>query len=94
MSRINQKIEPIEEQNMLRVIHTVYFGYLVGQLREILEASIADERQLKALSSVIMDKMYDWWDNIGDKLTEKEWEEASKKHWDRLNAIEKIKKIK
>ena len=42
-------------------INDVYFGYLVGQVREVLEASISDKDQLKALKGVMDDRLYDWW---------------------------------
>jgi hypothetical protein len=45
-----------------KTITDVYFGYLVGQVREVLEASIQDERQLKALKGVMDDRLYEWWD--------------------------------
>ena len=90
MSKVESKVEVLCEKKMdaestddrklLRVVKLVYFGYLVGKLREVLEASITDEIQLRALSAVMMDRMYEWWNRIGDTLTEEEWKEASKKH--------------
>ena len=42
-------------------IYEVYFGYLVGRVKEVLEASISDEYQLKALKNVMADVIHDWW---------------------------------
>lgn len=47
-------------------ISAVYFGNLVGRTREVLEATITDERQLRALSTVMMERMYDWWDKADE----------------------------
>jgi len=62
--------KPFEE----RVISKVYFGYLVGRVKEQLEASISDNRQLSALKNVIADTMYDWWEKSitpdGSKLVD------------------------
>lgn len=72
------------DSDFLRVISDTYFGYLVGRVKEHLEASIENDRQLTALRNVIADTMYDWWRNIGDKLSSEEFSEASKKHWANL----------
>jgi hypothetical protein len=65
----------------LRVISEPYFGYLVGQVREVLEASIPNEKQLKAIESIVLDRLYGWFAKIGDQLTEEEYGDASVKHW-------------
>ena len=51
--------------NPTKEVSQVYVGYLTGQVREILEASIADERQLTALKNIVADKIYEWWNNTG-----------------------------
>ena len=51
-----------------REITTVYVGYLTGQIREILEASITNETQLVALKNVIADKIYEWWRGAEDPV--------------------------
>jgi len=48
-------------------ISPAYFGYLVGQTREVLEATISDKVQLKALSGVMCDRMYGWWNGVYDE---------------------------
>lgn len=64
----NQDIEPSNEPKLeSKTIYNSYFGYLVGQVREVLEASISDSRQLKALKGVMDDVMYRWWDKTENK---------------------------
>jgi hypothetical protein len=84
MEKVEQGKEIQVDGDLLRVISEPYFGYLVGQVREVLEASIPNEKQLKAIESIVLDRMYGWFDNIGDKLTKEEFEEASKKHWNEM----------
>lgn len=67
-----------------RVVTPSSFSYLVGQLKELVEATTSSESQAKSLKNVMADKLYDWWNSHGDKLTPEEFEEASKKHWDSL----------
>lgn len=50
------------EEEKRKSISGTYFGYLVGRTREILEASIADDRQLKALTRITVNTLYDWWE--------------------------------
>ncbi|MDP4227190.1 MAG: hypothetical protein Q8910_12490 [Bacteroidota bacterium] len=64
-----------------RVITEQYFGYLVGQVREVLEASISSEKQLKAIESLVLDRMYGWFGRIGDQLTPEEAKTALHSHW-------------
>lgn len=73
-----------QENNNYRVISEQYFGYLVGQMREVIEATLVNEKQQKAFQSIILDRMYNWFDSIGDQLSKEEFDEASKKHWENL----------
>jgi len=49
-----------------RKISRVYFGYLVGRVREVLESVITDKDQLQALTGVMIDRMFDWWKKSTD----------------------------
>lgn len=51
----------VEDGNADKNISSPYLGYLVGRIKEQLEASIENERQLTALKNVIADTVYDWW---------------------------------
>jgi len=46
-----------------------YVGYLVGQLKEILEASVEPKEKCQALKNVLADKIYFWWDLADDPKT-------------------------
>ena len=58
MIKADESIKPIVKE-----ISVEYFGYLVGQMREVLEASISDKTQLRALTGVMCDRLYGWWHN-------------------------------
>lgn len=54
----------------VKSISSVHFGFLVGRVREVLEATITDKIQLSALTHVMVDRMYEWW-KAGNLTTEK-----------------------
>lgn len=84
-SQVRSKVENEElvkdQAKFVRLVTTQYLGYLVGQVKEIIEATTPSESQSKALKNIITDKIYDWWNNIGDKLSEEEASEATRNHW-------------
>lgn len=57
--------EPCSKGELVKKeVTTVYFGYLVGRLRQVLEAVIDDKTKLKASETLLMDRMYEWWEKI------------------------------
>ncbi len=74
-----------DQEKFNRIVSTRYFGYLVGQLRELVEATHHDPVQRNSLKGLVDEKLYQWWNNIGDKLTPEETEEVTKKHWESMD---------
>lgn len=77
-----------------RIVSTQYVGYLVGQLKEIIEASTADKEQRTSLKNIVADKVYEWWNRIGDKITPEEADRILKEHWDKLDTLPDGTKVK
>lgn len=81
------KEEKVKDQaKFRRVIPTPYFGYLVGQIREVIEAVCSTEKQQKAAESVLLDRVYNWWNSIGDKLEPAEADKALREHWEKMGS--------
>ena len=77
---MNRKDEP-NDFHLVRIVSERRLGNLLGQIKEIIEASIQDKEQRNALKNIIADKFYDWFGDIGDKLTQEEADEAQHLHW-------------
>lgn len=57
---------------MRRVVSEDGLSAMVGGVKEILEASVADKRQCVALKNIVADKIYQVWREWGIEMTNKE----------------------
>lgn len=62
----------IDAATMRRVVSADGVGAMVGGVKEILEASVADKRQCVALKNIVADKIYQVWREWGIDMTDEE----------------------
>lgn len=77
---MSRRDEP-NDFHLVRIVSERRVGNLVGKVKEQLEASIQDKEQRTALKNLVTDVIYDWFGDIGDKLSEKEADEAMHVSW-------------